>query len=102
MTGEGDSTSSGHLTLATANAGVAGVSGSVDLRSGTSLAGSSGAVDLSTGAATEGAGGAIGLLVGEGGSDAASVAELFQAVNRWSSARAGGSLLRYACSRRAK
>ena len=63
-------TSSGNISLATANAGLAGVSGEVSIKTGDSTFGYSGALSMSTGGATGGRGGSITIAVGEGDSGA--------------------------------
>ena len=58
-------TSSGNIYLTTVNAGIAGVSGAISLKTGTASLGNSGMLMLSTGASTEGHGGDIELTVGQ-------------------------------------
>ena len=65
-TGYGFSTSSGLVDIATANAGSAGVSGEINLFTGTTSSGNSGLVRIETGWASGGRGGAYSLLVGTG------------------------------------
>ena len=62
------STSSGNITLATADAGNDGVSGRFEVHTGSSMDGPSGDIMLATGAADLGAGGDISLSVGTGSS----------------------------------
>ena len=60
--------------LATSNAGSAGVSGEVTIKSGTSSSGVTGGLKLSTGNAKSGRAGDISLLVGSGTTGVSSVA----------------------------
>ena len=64
--GESTLTSSGKVSIATPNAGSTGVSGTIDIVSGTSSAGGSGSISLTTGKSTGGKGGTITLSVGDG------------------------------------
>ena len=64
--GESTLTSSGKVSIATPNAGTTGVSGTIDIVSGTSSAGGSGSISLTTGKSTGGKGGTITLSVGDG------------------------------------
>ena len=66
QSGESVLTSSGALTMATPNAGIAGVSGNIGLTTGTSSVGNSGTIAFTTGKSTGGKGGSITLSVGEG------------------------------------
>ena len=66
MSGVGSATSSGAVSISSADAGISGVSGDMTLYSGASTAGDSGAVQMSTGKAVGGSGGNIKLAVGTG------------------------------------
>ena len=67
-TGQSIQSSSGSAFISTSNAGLAGVSGSLNLGTGTSSVGGSGSVLMSTGGASYGRGGTIVLSVGSGDS----------------------------------
>ena len=66
VSGASDDSTSGHVSLRTADAGGAGVSGSVDVLTGHASLGDSGRVTLRSGAAASGAGGRILISVGDG------------------------------------
>ena len=66
-TGYGRKMSSGAFSIRTADAGTAGVSGSLSLTIGKTSAGSSGDMILRTGCAAKGAGGSVSLVVGISG-----------------------------------
>ena len=66
--GVGRKTSSGDVTLYTADSGVAGASGSIDFFTGIATRGNSGYVAINTGSSKSGRGGAIDVLVGSGSS----------------------------------
>merc|ERR1711988_937045 len=66
MGGEGTATSSGAITIRTANAGVSGSSGKLVFSSGTTSGGNSGALFLGSGKATGGRGGLVEITVGDG------------------------------------
>ena len=65
-TGIGTATSSGLISIVTANAGVSGVSGSLAFSSGTTTKGNSGMIMIGTGKANLGKGGDINIEVGTG------------------------------------
>ena len=64
--GESTLTSSGKLSIGTPNAGTTGVSGTIDIGSGTSSAGVTGSISMTSGKSTGGKGGTITLSVGDG------------------------------------
>ena len=66
LSGYSADSTSGHVSLRTADAGGAGVSGSVDVLTGHASLGDSGRVTLRSGAAASGAGGRILISVGDG------------------------------------
>ena len=78
--GQGSSTSSGVITIATASAGSVGASGAMQLKSGATTSGGSGAVEIMTGSAQGGAGGGISLKVGAGDTGALVAASQFKLV----------------------
>ena len=59
-------TSSGHVTITTANAGTEGVTGVIRMQTGVSTSGNSGLISLTTGKAVAGKAGDITLDVGTG------------------------------------
>ena len=61
--GFGQTTSSGIIDIATANSGTSGVSGDMDLSTGTSAMGNSGYINIETGLAKSGKGGIGGGLM---------------------------------------
>ena len=65
-TGKSTLTSSGDILLKSSNAGRAGVSGNIALRSGTSSFGNTGYMSIATGDATAGKAGYVSIYVGRG------------------------------------
>ena len=64
--GEGTTSSSGVITIRTANSGAAGVSGMLIFSFGMAKGGNSGSILVGTGAATAGRGGLVSITVGSG------------------------------------
>jgi hypothetical protein len=92
--GVGTATDSGAASLSTADAGVAGVSGNLSLRTGVATNGDSGSVVLASGSSSSGTGGDITLTVGSGTAEGGT----FTVVGAASSGDAGGNINLYAGS----
>ena len=77
--GEGTATSSGVISIRTANAGTSGVSGRLVFSSGSASGGNSGALYVGSGVATGGRGGMVSISVGSGTSGSGGAVSILSA-----------------------